>query len=75
MPCPCFAFCKGKDKESVVLKSKGRTLSGEGQVNPVGKNITPEETISELKSQNESLKRIANQATRDLTVSGIYQYL
>ena len=65
---PCFSFCKGKEeKPNVELTHKNGWPQSGGEINPSGPS--PEETILELKSQNESLKRIANQATRDLTVS------
>ena len=68
MPC-CFPFCQRKKKEGDVSLNGNWKPASEGCDNPLEKSSTPEETIMDLKSQNESLKRIANQASRDLTVS------
>lgn len=71
MPCGFFSLCKRKSGESVTLKEVERKFKNGGVENPIGRNDSAEEKILELKNQNESLKRIANQATEDLTVSNL----
>ena len=72
MPCGFFSLCKKKGDGNVTLKEvEPNHKQNGGVVNPVEKVNNQEEIILELKNQNESLKRIANQATQDLTVSGI----